>query len=256
MRRIVLVVTTACFLSLAAHAQSAGAFVKDERWGFKVRTPKDFSATALGADEATIALKTVGKRVLRPKKTLMGGAAPEMNVLGFPRSKRVAGTDVRKAYLDSLAGRGGLSVGRHRVLTEKAVKGVDAHDLELRYDSAILPSVRVLARVYRFDDIDFAVECRVIDDHFKSHKKAFQACLRSFERVTRTKALPGVIAGAPGAGGGTDSTLEDSDDETGKTEDLSPEERAERLRASTEQDFQRQIDALPKGWRHHRTKNY
>ena len=67
--------------------------------------------------------------------------------------------------------------------------------------------------------------------------------------------MPG-DAGKPAAAEGTDSTLEDSDDGAGETENLTPEERAERLRESTEEDFQRQIDALPKGWNHLRTKNY
>lgn len=134
-------------------------------------------------------------------------------MLGFPRTRETR--DVFEAYRARLDRPG---AGGARVVKDKTKGGI--RRVELRQDGVATAPTRIVVWIRPFDDIDFVLEGRVLEDHVDSYRRLFETCFKSFSRIERKQALPGM-------GGG--SALSEGE---------------------------REIEALPAGWRHVRTDHY
>lgn len=244
----------------ALGSEGVGGFAKNERWGFKVRVPDGWTSVALPASEEWIALKQLGKRELYPRDSVWGHR-PEMWVVGFPHArlaergakvetkgdtKVVTYRDPYKDYKDFLARESRFVGGGWYVAEEKEgeVDGTKVTMYDVRVDKLVEAPFRIVAWVYHFDDIDFAVQFKVYESHYEAYRATFQSCLKSFRRVARTEALPGAAQ--------TGSSVVDVEDER----DLTPEERRQRRQEAAQRAIDREIAALPKGWYRLETKHY
>ena len=250
---------------------AAGKYHEDERWGYKVRIPDGWITAALSADEEWIASKHLAEREEQAKKALwFAESRPEMWVIGFPHDRqqergtrfgkdekdaKAAESDEVKAffnnpykdYKDFLRRERWFAEGGYFFSEEKEgeVAGMKVTMYEIKVDKMVDAPFRMFTWVYHFDDIDFAVQFKVLEDHVRTHEQGFKACLRSFRRIDRKRALPG----SPTTG--TDKVIEHVDETK-----LTPEERARRRQEKVELQFRREIDALPKGWDHFRSDHY
>jgi hypothetical protein len=265
----ILMSVAACLLALGGAAvdagDAAGAYFTNERWGYKVRVPRGWTRAAMSADEEWIASKHLGKRPLEAKNSqYWTRETPEMWVIGFPhvrrgqrKAKRVEDIEgveliVNNPYTDYKDfikrnrnflswERGGYYFSKEE---ETEIDGVKVTQYEIAMEKLVNTKRAVIAWVYHYDDIDFAIQFKILDDHFKSYKRGFYACLKSFKRAERTKALPGSAT--------TGKNIVEGED----LDKLSPEERKRALQDRVKRKYQREIDALPKGWKHRESEHY
>ena len=174
-----------CLPGHVAAGEQVGGYYKNERWGFKVKTPRDWTAIVMGAQEEWIASKHISKRELSVKK---GNAwwwtrRPEMWVIGFPHERQ----DERGAVKKQTKGETLVSfknpyknykefIKRHREFTgggfyfskeeETERGGVKVTQYEIKVEKATETPFRMVAWVYHFDDIDFAVQFKILEDCF------------------------------------------------------------------------------------------
>jgi len=240
-----------------AYGQGAGRYYKNERWGYRLRAPRDWKAAALQSNEVWIASKHIGPQRLTSKRGDEAGFIesdhPEMWVMGFPhglqRGAKVVGddkkTEVRienpyRGYKHLLKeNRHFLGGGYHFTKEEETeIDGVKVTQYEILVDKMVASPYRVTTWVYHFEDADFAVQFRILDDYHDKHRAAFYNCLKSFRRIDREGPLPGT-----GARTGDSISVEEDDDE-----DLTPEERKKRRKARFEKMLEREVAALPDGW--------
>jgi hypothetical protein len=249
----------------AVAAEAVGDYVKDEKWGYKVRTPREWSQAAMSADEQWIAAKHIAPRALAAKKTSGGYLErPEMWVIAFPKGrektaskvetgKDEAGEDtftitIKNPYKDykDFVKQMGLAGGGYHFSKEEPgeVDGQKVTMYEIMVEKLVDSPLRILAWQYMADDVDFIVQLRILEDYYEDYKRTFDGVLKSFRRIPRTQAMPG------GATTGEKVTLRQ--DET----NLTPEQRAERRRKEVEETIQREIAALPKDWITVRSEHY
>jgi len=246
----------ALILALAAGAwgaESAGPYFKNERWGYKVRAPDGWTAAAMGATEEWIAGKHIGKRSLQPKNGAWS-ERPEMWVVGFPHARlEDRGAKVEKEgdtttitiknpykdYKDFLKRERWFVGGGYFFSQEEEgeLEGMKVSMYEVTVDKMVDSPFRMVAWVYHADDVDFAVQFRILADHYDSHKAAFLGCLKSFRRIPRTAAIPGSAQTG-------DEKIVSIEDES----KLPAEERSKRRRESADRAIAKEIEALPQGW--------
>jgi hypothetical protein len=244
----------------------AGGYYENERWGFKVRTPKDWINAHLSADEEWIASKHLGKRELEDARSeYWTREAPEMWVIGFPhirldqraakRTEKEGGEkevefetpyrdykDFIKRNKDFLTWeRGGYYFSKE---DETKIRGVKVTQYEIKMEKMVNSPRRVVCWVFHFDDIDFAVQFKILEGHYEDYESTFRTCLKSFKRIERKKALPGSAT--------TGSKIVDIDN----IDKLPPEERKKALKDAVERKFQRELDALPDDWKHRESKHF
>ena len=262
MRRVVLgaVVVAAVFAGVFAGSARAGPH-KDERWGFKLKVPSGWKQAAMSASEEWIAAKFLGKRALTAKKSdWYVSEHAKIWVIGFPAAKKedkgaqvsVKGNIVSisfknpyKDYKDFVKRENTFGGGYHFSKEKRVTIGdVEVDQYEIKIEKTSAAPFRVVAWVYHFEDIDFAIQCTVLEDHYKKHKAMFRGTLKSFKRIARKKAMP-----TSTTTGNRIITIEDE-------EKLTPEERAKRRREDFERTLRKELGALPKGWYEVRTKHY
>jgi len=239
-----------CLFSVAIAGEPPGAYHTDTTWGFKVKTPKGWSQAAVADDTPWICAKHLGKRELEGRlvdKDWMTLEAPEMWVLGFPHTD----AGVKNPYADYrayLAGNGDFidfTGDKYRIVGEKqtTVGGVKVDTFDIRLGAKKKTGRHVVAWVFHFEDIDFAVQFKVLEWHYADYKSTFKACLKSFKRVQRIKALGGSRSGSA---------------ETVRTRAelwaLPPGEQATAFEEGVEASFARTIEGLPADWSHKRAK--
>ncbi|MHC4550660.1 MAG: hypothetical protein ACYTEZ_18010 [Planctomycetota bacterium] len=267
-RLLTLALVCAVLLGTPAVAgDPAGGYFANKRWGYKVRVPKGWNQAAMSADEEWIASKHLGKRELEPKRSeYWTREAPEMWVIGFPHIRKGQRTAKRVDQVDGIelivnnpyADYKDFVKRNNRFLTrswegsgyyfskeeETEINGVKVTQYEIKMEKLVNAPRRVVAWVYHFDDIDFAIQFKILEDHYKGYKGGFKTCLKSFKRAERTKALPGSAT--------TGKKIVESED----IEKLSAEERKKTLKDRVKQKYQREIDALPKGWKDKGSAHY
>ncbi|MCZ6786485.1 MAG: hypothetical protein O7E54_04895 [Planctomycetota bacterium] len=242
----------------AVSAESPGAYYKNERWGYKVRTPQDWTHAAMSADEHWIASKHLSKRTIAAKNGW--SSRPEMWVIGFPHArergaKRTKGSkgenrieieNPYKDYKDFLKRHQRFAGGGYYFSAEKeaTIAGGKVTKYEIKVENMVENPYRIVTWVYHFDDIDFAIQFRIFASHIDKYKGTFKTCLKSFRRARRKKSMPGGVTTGK-------KIVEDVDED-----ELTPEELKKHRHALFERKLRREVDALPKGWFHMRSKNY
>ena len=258
-----------CLAGLLAAGDGAGRHYKNDRWGYKLRAPSGWIHAALSADEEWIASKHLGKRELRSKKGIfVSDERPEMWVIGFPHARKQDNetrvtkkkkSDVTsvfefsfknpyKDYKDFIRRERWFVGGGYYFSEEKEgeVAGMKVTMYEIKVEKMVAAPFRMVTWVFHADDVDFAVQFKILEDYYRSYKGTIRTCLKSFRRIPRKRALPGTSVTT----GKKTITVEKPDDE------LTPEELKKRRLDKVEQAFRREIDALPKGWYHKRSEHF
>ena len=244
--RICLVV--AALAALAPAREPPGGFFKNEAFGYKVRVPKEWRLAALPPDEVLIASKHLGKRELEAAKSARWAReAPEMWVIALSHKGGPAADYADFVQRQNLVAWGqGYEFSREKETTVGGVK-VTQYEISVakaeRKDEA---PRRVVTWVYHFDDFDFAVQFKILDEHYSDYAASFRGCLMSFKRIPRTKALPGAAVAKATEGEKTE----------GEKAELTPEEKRRARTKALERRFQKEIDDLQDGWKHRRTPEF
>jgi hypothetical protein len=254
MRAVTLILIGACLCAGAGLAQSASKYYKNDRWGYKLRVPGGWKQAALSASEEWIASKHIATRLLYAKKSdFLEADYPQMWVIGFPHKRqeeRGAKVDTKdgnikitfknpyKDYKDFVKRERWFVGGGYYFSKEEegTHAGMNVTKYEIKVEKMVSSPYRIVAWVYHFDDIDFAVQCKVLEDYYKKYRNAYASCLKSFRRVDRKRALPGTAT--------TGNKIVDVEDET----KLTPEEKEKRRREKFESTLKRETEALPKDW--------
>ena len=247
-------------LLVAASASRAGTH-KDERWGFRLKVADGWKQAAMSASEEWIAAKFLGKRALQAKKSeWYVSEHAKIWVIGFPAAKKEdKGAQVEKKanvttiwfkspyknYKDFVKRVNTFAGGYHFSKEEQAtIRGVEVDQYEIKIDKTSGAPFRVVTWVYHFSDVDFAIQCTVLEDHYAKYKALFRNTLKSFKRIPRKKALPGSTT--------TGNKVVEVEDE----DKLTPEERAKRRREKFDRTLRKELEALPKGWYELRSQHY
>lgn len=247
-------------------AETVGEYVKDEKWGYKIRTPKEWTQVAMSASEQWIAAKHIAPRALAAKKTSGGYLErPEMWIIAFPKARQKtagdkaevgkdeAGEDtvtitIKNPYKDykEFVKEMGLAGGGYHFSKEEPgeVDGQKVTMYEILVEKLVDSPLRILAWQYTANDVDFVVQIRILEDYYEDYKRTFDGVLKSFRRIPRTQAMP------TGAAEGKKITL--GQDES----NLTPEQRAERRKKAVEETLTKEIAALPAGWTSLRSEHY
>jgi hypothetical protein len=237
----------------ALAGEPPGAFFKNSTWGYRVKTPKGWRQAALATDEMWVASKHLGKRELEAVKTeFWSREEPEMWVIGFPHTRKADAVKIQyRDYEDFVRRQEDFldwSEGGYDLSGKKDIKidgvTVTTYDIKAKEGARDRAPRRVVAWVYHFDDADFAVQFKILDEHYDRYAATFRACLKSFRRIKRTRAIPGTGTGEPAA------------PDAKELERLSPEDRERALKDATERRFRKEIDALQEGWKHQRSKHF
>ncbi len=248
----------------AAAAEQIGPHYENPRWGYKVRAPKDWDRRAVSLEEKWIADKFFPAYVLRTRGTLADqvGHRPDLWVIGFPHAATQAPRvkrekigehgwriEIRNPYKDyrdfvkreewAAAGAGGWFIARDEKIEHA---GFDVEVVEIKVEKLVEAPLRVIAWIYHTEDVDFAVQIRIFEEHYERNREVIQACLKSFRTIARTEPFPGALVEDEAKPG------------TGETPTLA--DVRSRIRAKVEHRIEREIDALPKGWIAKRSKHY
>ncbi|MCZ6572481.1 MAG: hypothetical protein O7C98_04830 [Planctomycetota bacterium] len=252
-----------CLPGPVAAGEQVGGYYKNDRWGFKVKTPRDWTAVAMGAQEEWIASKHISKRELSAKNgAWYWRRRPEMWVIGFPHERQ----DERGAVKKQRKGETVVSfknpykdykefIKRHREFTgggfyfskeeETERRGVKVTQYEIKVEKNTETPFRMVVWVYHFDDIDFAIQFKILEDYYESYKAMTRVCLKSFKRIKQKKALPGAVTT------GIDKIHEEVDESK-----LTPEQLRKHRQDLFDRTLRKELNALPKGWYQVKSKHY
>ncbi len=251
------------FAGLGGTAQAAekpGKFHKVDRWGFKIRAPKGWTKAVMSAQEKWIAAKFIGKKGLQPKgkNEFYVNEKPDMWVIAFPadrerlrtakrdkKTKRVKIDDPYRDYKDFLkrekwAASGGFYFSKEE---ETTVKGIKVSVYEVKVEKSVNAPKRLIAWMFHFPTVEFAIQFRVLEDHVDDYRSTFEACFRSIAVTGPAKALAVT----------TGKAIEDE----GKSEDdMTPEERRRHRAEEVNRLLRSEIAALEKPWYSMESEHY
>ena len=248
MRTAGLLLILALSVSVVA-GEPPGGYYENATWGYKIRVPRDWPETAVSAETKWVASKHLGKRALEWQVgTDWEIERPEMWVVGFPHDRKGETANPYESYRDYITGNDQFFkfTADYEFVQEKetTVGGVKVTIYEIKRKNKGMAR-RVLAWVYHFDDIDFAVQFKVLEGRFDDYRASFRGCLKSFKRIERKKALGGSAA----FGGATIKSRID-------LEKVPQDKRTRAFKDAVEAQFRSVIDGLPNDWKHKRTKRF
>ncbi|MHC4955224.1 MAG: hypothetical protein ACYTGZ_15325 [Planctomycetota bacterium] len=235
---------------------------KDERWGFKIKYPDGWTSAAMSASEEWIAAKFLDKREVQSKRGVwLVTERPQIWVIGFSHAKqkeRGAKTKKKdnltifsfkspyKDYKDFIKRESWFVGGGYHFSKEEKTKigEVEVTQYEIKVEKTAETPFRIVTWVYHFEDVDFAVQCKVLEDYYKKYRVKYKATLKSFKRIPRKKAMPGAAT--------TGKKITEFEDE----DKMTAEERAARRKEKFETTLRKEIDALPKGWYSKESEHY
>jgi len=230
----------ACLLlSVPSYAGDApGGYFKNPVWGYRVKVPKSWRRAALPTSETSVASKHLGKRELESARgNSWERERPEMWVIGFPKGGG--------GYPEYIKGQSDFLRWDYYSFSDGKELTIDGNKTtlyEIKYNRGRKEAEarHVIALVFHFDDVDLAVQFKILGRYYDEYKASFLACAKSLRRIPRTGALPG----------------------TGKAEEsvdldrLSPEERDRKLKDAVEKRFRKEIAALQGGWKQRRSERF
>lgn len=243
-------------VGIAASAQTH----TDERWGFKIRVPKDFRKIPAKPTERWI----IGRYQSEKNYFTKDGweFKPMMNLIIFPHSrkkgKRVeveqSGDEITinwkqkykdyKDYLKRNFGGGGYYFSLEE---EGKEGGVDVTKYEIKVEKLANTKQRIVTWVYHLHDADLAVQVNLLEHRYKKMKNLAYRSLNSFKTVKRTKQPDHEAESVSGSAKAT----------IGKEpKKLTPLERMRKRKEAAQAIIKKATDSLPKGWKVKKSKNY
>lgn len=253
---VIALVLGAFGLGVSEAREQHGSTVENHRWGYKLRAPKNWKSRAIRLDERWIAGKYFPDYTLRTRNE-MGDFVqhkPDLWVIGFPHERedermKVEKPDenttiitIRNPYKDykdfvereawASTGAGGWYYSKEEEIERDGVK-VSVY--EIKVEKLVVAPLRLVTWVYHFDDVDFAVQVRILESEFEQNKNVIDGVMKSFKQIPRTEAFP---------------KEEDGPEPTvDAVENVTLEEINARRVAKVEDRIQREIDNLPRDWR-------
>lgn len=196
----------------APAAEQHGSYHKNERWGYKVRAPRNWKRRTIRLDEPWIADKFFPDYGLRARNDLgdFVQLKPNLWVIGFPheRTKRrgvhkeevdehttiITIENPYKDYKDFVkreswasTGSGGWFFSREEEIEHA---GYDVSVYEIKVEKLVQAPLRIVTWVYHCEDVDFAVQIRILENHYAENKNVVDGCLKSFREIPRTEPFP------------------------------------------------------------------
>jgi len=258
-------------LPVAQAVEKAGPYHENKRWGYRVRAPTNWKRRAVRIDETWIADKFFPSYSLRARDGIAGGVVeskPQMWVIGFPR-ERVEDQGVERKKIDehttlitvknpyrdykdfvkreswAATGSGGWFFSREEDIQRD---GIEVTVYEIQVEKLVRAPLRIVAWVYHLEDVDFAVQFRILEEHYASNKNVIEACLKSFKVIERTEAFPEAADPKP--------DLRTSPSGSGEQRARSVEEIYNERVAAITLRVEREADRLPKGWAVQKSKHF
>jgi hypothetical protein len=221
--------------TLLLAASQTGGYHEDARWGFKVKSPKDWEQVPLKLDENQQVAKFLSKReyTFTDDRGWSWEHRAQMVVIALPRKDGVPGFEAYEEYLGNVRG------ADADVIERKTGKAGDLEVTKLRTTvrgGLYRGALRLTTWVYQLEDFDLAVEFEVLEGYEKKLRKTVEGCLKSLRAIPRTGPPPGRKTAMKGPR--TYAHLAP----------LAPEARRER-RIELELDLHERASAtLPEGW--------
>jgi hypothetical protein len=247
-------------------ADRPGPYHKNEAWGFKVRAPAKWNIVHMDSNEQWIALKAIGPRDLYGDRGEGWGERPEMWVIAFPHERQrqrgakrekiddtttlITVQNPYKDYRDFVKREKRLALGESEVgfffSVEDQTEHADMHvDLfEVKAEKMVEVPKHLTAWVYHTEDVDYAVQFKILEHHYEDYQSTFLTCLKSFRLIPRTQPMPGSSS--------TGKKIIDIESE----KDLTPEERKKRRVERVEKYLRDEIANLPRDWTHKDSKHF
>ncbi len=253
--RLALAATALALVAVPAAANTH----KDERFGYQYKPPKGWNSIALQTDETWLTSKYVSDKSYFYTDPDLGWTmehTPEFLCIAFIHENlRKRGLEEEKEgqervvilhnpykdyedFLDRTYVGGGWFVDDKEEVKLKGVK-VTKYMIKVEKLARTGPK-RIITWVFHAPDIDFALQCEVLESEYKTLRKMVERSLKSFQLIERSGEL------LPGAGrthGATRITLKDMSTGT-------PKERRTKRMESQKVLHERAIAGLPDKWDH------
>ena len=248
-----------------AHAgEQHGPYFENKRWGYKVRAPRNWKRRAIKLDEPWIADKFFPDYDLRARNEAgeFVQHQPDLWIIGFPHAREEERVQVEKPdehttiitirnpYKDypdfvkreswASTGRGGWYFSKDEEIEHAGSK---VHVYEIKVEKLVIAPLRIVTWLYQTEDCDFAVQIRLLEEHYEENKNVIDGVVKSFRTIPRTEPFPELDDSRPRIGDDTEGT---------RTIDEIDAERFEKITRRIE----REIEHLPKGWRVDRSKHF
>lgn len=198
----------ACLLALSAPVHALAAEHTDERIGFKIGTPRGWTAIPLRVDERWIVAKYLSDKTDRwnNEQGWTIEHRPEMHAIAFvseaikarpkvtKKENKKGETEILveyespfKDYKDFMARR--YTGGGYHIASEEETKvgdvSVTALEIKVERLSNDGPK-RIVTWIYHVPDVDVAVHFECLEDAYDKLKPEIQRCLRSFRPIARS----------------------------------------------------------------------
>ena len=244
-----------------------GTYTKNKRWGFEIRAPKKWASRVVPLDERWIAGKWFPDYSLKTRNELkeIVSIKPDLWVIGFPHEREknrrtetkldehTTLITIRNPYKDykdfvkreswASTGGGGWYYAKEESIEHDGYK-VDVY--EIKVEKLVRAPMRVVTWVYHCDDVDFAIQLRILEEHYAPNKRVIDGVMKSFRQIARTEPFPKDEEPNIKVRLGTDKP-----ERTKTLEEIT----AERNR-KVEQRIARELEHLPKDWRARTTKHF
>jgi hypothetical protein len=259
-----------CGVSLAPQSPACGLGTggehEDERFGYKIRPPKDWASIPVKVNEGWLIAKFLSDRAYY--YTEKGGWTyehkPELMVIAFvDEVVKQKGPKVEKPdedttiytfqnrykdyqdYLRNTYSGGGFYISAEE---ESQVGDVPVTCYEIKVEKLVRNGPkRIITWVFHVPDVDIAVQIEVLENHYKKVKSTIDRTLKSFRAIPRVGELPGEQASS----GGFTFWIS-----TSALDELSLEERTKKRREQCERQHDLAIEALPPDWEHTKEKGF
>lgn len=238
-------------------AEQHGSYFENPRWGYKVRAPRNWKRRLVPLDEPWIADKFFPDYSMRARG-ISGFVEykPNLWVIGFPHAREARRgvheekvdehttlfrfENPYKGYKDFVkretwasTGGGGWYFSREE---EAENAGFEVTIYEIKVEKLVNAPLRVVTWVYHCDDVDFAVQIRILEEQYEATKNVIDGVMKSFREIERTEPFPEMER--------PDVQLPGEVEEDTRT---LAEINMERLLAATQR-IERAVKTLPKGW--------
>lgn len=253
MQRILLACIVLALLSPIISAMPAH---KDTKYGYKITPPKDWLAPTRGSDSKWIVGEFISK-----KKTFYNSPEgwtwsykPEMTIIAFVKVKKqgavTAGEEIEgkkkitsitlhnpykdyKDYLKRTFHEGGYYFSEEK---ESKVKDVPVTCLTAKVEKLTRTGpLRIVTWVYHMDEVDIAVQFKVLEKSWSKLKAEILRSLKSFRKIERESEIPDQ---------GLTINLSRAD-----WDKLPPKERVAKYKDLEKKAHEKAVKELPKGWK-------
>lgn len=221
--------------------------------GFALRTPRDWTAVPLDPDDNYVVGQYLSDKKLfdTDDDGFTVQHQPSLRILAFIHANE-SGVDVERdeaddkgeirvrvrAFDDYEEYMDGTYLNGYFISDSKEAThaGISVTQLEIKVENNVRVPLQIVTWIFHLEAGDVAVEFEYLEDSAKKLKSTVTNTLKSFKEIERTAS-----AGRTQAGSGTWLTLS-------VIAEMTPEQRAERLRQSQERFFEKSKAALPAGW--------